>query len=194
MKQINKDIPDKQILDKIKPKLRSSNGRRILRSIFYDAMSSSASSGDTVEAFFTLKDHNVVRNDKTFWSLKNIYLNYDHIPGFEYEFAMDVFGDWDHWCLLADSEGIRDHVQSWRDELTVRLQAKAMKAMLKTALYEGAKGTPAAKFIADRGWEVKRGRPSKAEVERERKIQAGISEDIAEDMLRLGLTVVKGGK
>lgn len=175
-------------------RIKSSNGRRILRSLFYETISQSAIEGGNVEPCFTLKDHNVIKGDKEYWSLKNIYLSYEHIPGYEYEFAMDVFGSWDHWVLLTESDMIRDHIKLWRDEMAIKLQAKAMKALFKTAVYEGSKGTPAAKFIADRGWEVKRGRPSKEEVEREKKIQAGINQDLMEDMERLGLTIVNGSK
>lgn len=189
-------LPDKdQIAQNIRPMVKSTNGRRVLRSLFYETVANSTIGSETTEPIFTLKAYNVQRGEKTFWSLKNIYFSYpNQIPGFEYDFAMDIFGDWEHWCLLADSDIIREYIQAWRDELTIKLQAKAMSAMMKTALYEGSKGTPAAKFIADRGWEVKRGRPSKAEIERERKIQAGISEEVEQDMKRLGLTIVSGGK
>lgn len=191
---IDKSIPNKDILKNLQSKLKSSNGRRILRSLFIETMTQSAAEGGNVDSVFTLKDHNVHKDGKDYYSLKNIYLSYDHIPGFEYDFAQDVFGDWSHWILLSESDIIKDHIQSWRDEMTIKLQAKAMKSMLKTALYEGSKGTPAAKFIADRGWEVKRGRPSREEVEREKKIQAGITQELQEDMERLGLSVIKGGK
>lgn len=193
-KHIDKSLPTQEQLAQIRPQLRNQFGRRVLRSIFVELFTKSAEDTGNVESFFTTKDHNIVKDGKTYWSLKNIYFSYEHIPGFEYEFAMDVFGDWDHWLMLADSAEVRDIVTSWREELVIKVQAKAMKAMMKTAIYEGSKGIPAAKWLADRGWEVKRGRPSKEEVARERKIAAGISTELAEDMERLGLTVVKGGK
>ena len=53
-----------------------------------------------------------------------------------------------------------------------------------------AKGVNAAKYLAEKGYLSKRGRPSKEEVERERKIQAGVSKELEGDMERLGLKVV----
>ena len=46
---------------------------------------------------FTIKDDNVIKDDVFYWSLKKIYFSYDHVPGFEYEFAKDVF----HSCYKA---------------------------------------------------------------------------------------------
>jgi len=43
-----------------------------------------------------------------------------------------------------------------------------------------------AKWLVDRGWDVKgAGRPSKQEVEREKKFQARVSEDFQADVVRL---------
>jgi hypothetical protein len=54
----------------------------------------------------------------------------------------------------------------------------------------------AAKYLADKGYAVlnKRGRPSSEEVERELRVQAGASKELEDDMKRLGLSVVNGGK
>lgn len=185
---------DKQIVDEIRPFVRSATGRRVLRSLFYEAQTGSAKESDATEPIFTLKNWNMEKEGKKYWSLKNIYMSYDHIPGFEYEFALKIFGEWDHWTILANSDVIRDHIQAWRDEMAIKMAAKGYKALVKTAVYEGSKGTPAAKILADRGWEAKRGRPSKEEIARSTKIAAGISDEIAEDMERLGLSLVKGGK
>ncbi len=57
-----------------------------------------------------------------------------------------------------------------------------------------AKGVNAAKYLAEKGYLPKRGRPSKEEVERERKIQAGVNKELESDMERIGLKVVNGGK
>jgi len=86
---------------------------------------------------------------------------------------------------------VREYIEAWRDEMTIRLQARALESLFKTALFEGSKGTPAARYLADRGWEVKRGRPSKDEVEREKKIAAGVHDEVQKDIERLGLALVK---
>lgn len=189
-------LPTHEQLLQLRPQMKSSNGRRVLRSLFVETAINEVMELGVVEPVFTIKDDNFVKNGKFYWSLKNIYFSYDHIPGYEYQFAMDVFGDWNHWVLLCETSNgvVSELIKSWRDELTIRIQAKAMEAMILTATCDGSKGTPAAKFLADRGWEVKRGRPSKDEIEREKKIQSGVNREIEEDMARLGISVLSGGK
>ena len=140
---------------------------------------------------FTLKvrDHTV--GDTTYISLKQIYMSYDHIPGMEYEFALDVFGSWDHWQKLTKSS-IRSEFKQWQEELRIKRKAEAIKAMITASRSDDSKGVAAAKYLADEGYtNTKRGRPSKDEITRTLKEEAGIQRDLASDMERLGIAVVK---
>lgn len=142
---------------------------------------------------FTLKDFDYTIDGVTYISLKLIYFSYDHIPGFEYEFAMDVFGSWDIWTKITKSS-IRHEIQAWREELEIKIKAQAIKAMMNASRTDDAKGVAAAKYLADKGYiegNTKRGRPTKEDVERERKIQAEVRDSVAEDMERIGMTVAK---
>jgi len=191
-KEVDVSLPTKEYLKSIQPKMKSTNGRRSTRALFLETIGQDALDNDIVSPLFTLKEQNVEKNGFTYYSLKNVYFSYDHIPGYEYEFAKDVFGSWDHWVLLTESSGYaQECIVSWREELSIKLQAKAFSSLFKTAVTEGSKGTPAARFLAEKGWEVKRGRPSKEEVEKQKKIVAGISREVQEDMDRLGIKVVK---
>ena len=40
---------------------------------------------------FTLKAEDIEREGIQYLSLKKIYMTYDHVPGLEYDFAIDVF-------------------------------------------------------------------------------------------------------
>ena len=185
-------LPSLETLKEMQPLMRSTNNRYLVRSLFYETIADHVAERGISRPLFTTKDRNVEKDGTTYYSLKNIYMSYDHVPGYEYQFAMDVFGSWDHWQLLCNSsDKVSEHIKSWRDELTIKLQAKALESLYKTALFEGSKGTPAARYLADRGWEVKRGRPSKEEVEREKKIAAGVERELNEDLERLGWKVVK---
>lgn len=195
-KELDLSIPTTEQLKEFQRHYKSHNGKRTTRSLFIETVGDDVLERDNVQPVFTLKDNNIDREVggvmSTYYSLKNVYFSYEHIPGFEYQFAKDVFNDWNHWVMVTEARhGISEIIASWRDELTVKLQAKAFSSLYKTALTEGAKGTPAARFLADRGWEIKRGRPSKDEVTRERKIAAGVDKEVQEDMQRLGLTLVK---
>ena len=174
-----------------KEHLLTSDGQFKTISLFWEFRQFSA---DHVEPIFTLKPHDIEKEGKVYPSLKQIYLTYDHVPGFEYEFATDIFGSWDHWLKIVESKMLKDYIQSWRDELDVRIKAQALKAMMHASRDNDAKGINAAKYLADKGYVSKRGRPSKAELERERKIQAGVRNDLESDMERIGLKVVNGGE
>jgi hypothetical protein len=152
------------------------------------------------EPIFTIKPraHTVTSIDKkgltTYPSLKEIYMSYDHVPGHEYEFAMDVFGSWQHWNVLCLST-LRDMIQEWRDELAIKLKAEAIRNMIVASKEASAVGVNAAKYLADEGYLPKKvGRVTKEEKLREIKLAAGIRDTLAEDMDRLGLSIITGTK
>ena len=134
---------------------------------------------------FTLKGEDIEVDGVEYKSLKKIYLSYADPT--EYSFAVEILGGWEHWKAMAASNEVGVHVQKWRDELEVKLRSEAIKAIRKAANEDGAKGTSAAKYLAERGWESKRGRPSKEEVQRQRKIEAGVHKDLDDDAKRLGM-------
>lgn len=190
-KEIDVSLPTIEQLQELHPLMVSTNGRRVIRSLFLETVAGHVLELGVSRPLFTLKDRNIVKDGLTYWSMKNIYLSYDHIPGFEYQFAKDVFGSWEHWDMLANSSDlVKDQIDNWKQELTIKLQAQALMALYKTALHEGSKGTPAARYLVDKGWEAKRGRPSKTEVESVKKEMSRMDEDIAADIKRLGLKVV----
>jgi hypothetical protein len=134
---------------------------------------------------FTLKETDREENGVVYPSLKQIYLEYSDPT--EYSFAIEVIGSWEHWQTLCKSFVFRPYIKKWREELEVKLRSEALKAMRETARNEGSKGTTAAKYLAEKGWEKKAGRPSKAEIKRQARIDAGIHSEIDEDAERLGL-------
>lgn len=143
------------------------------------------------QPLFTLKDEDHEVDGHYFFSLKKIYMEYDHVPGLEYDFAKDIFGSWDHWQKLIKSS-MRHEFQSWRDELDVRIKAEALRNMMIASRSPDARGVAASKYLADKGYADKRvaGRPSKEEVERQKKIATDVQNTLSEDMERLGLKVV----
>jgi hypothetical protein len=109
----------------------------------------------------------------------------------EYEAAKVLLGSWDHWQALLKNPTVLIHIQKWREELEIRLRSQAVKNIQFLAL--GEKGFAAAKWLAERGWEPKKaGRPTKKEVERETRAQAGIDDDISKDAARV--VNIRGGK
>jgi hypothetical protein len=123
-------------------------------------------------------------------------MSYDHLPGYEYEFAIDTLGSWDHWCKLANDTipDIKDTIKAWRDELDIKHQALGMKALIHASKDNDAKAVNAAKYLVEKGYISKRGRPSKAEIEGEVRRSARSKKELNDDLERIGLKVINGEK
>lgn len=164
-------------------------GRYRTVSLFWEVRRDRSDEADFTP-IFTLKSRDHTVGDITYISLKRLYMSYDHTPGMEYEFAMDVFGSWDHWLKLQKSS-IKHEFKQWQEELRVKLKAEAIKAMITASRSDDARGVAAAKYLADEGYtNTKRGRPSKEEITRTLKEEASGQRDLASDMERLGMSIV----
>ena len=60
-------------------------------------------------------------------------MSYDHIPGHEYDFAIDQFRLWKHWEKMCESSRFKPYVTTWRAELEILNKAKYVKAIMKAA-------------------------------------------------------------
>ncbi len=85
-------------------------------------------------------------------------------------------------------------IKGWRDELDVRIKAKGIKAIILHSLDDDPKGLQAAKYLVEKGYAPKRGRPSKEEVERELKVDARAAKEHQTDLERIGLKLVTNGE
>ena len=83
---------------------------------------------------------------------------------------------WKHWKMILKSPYCKYDVFEWREELEVLMRAEALRDIVVASKTE--KGFQAAKFLIEKGWESKRGRPSKAEVEGEKRKQALIIDEV----------------
>ena len=133
------------------------------------------------EAFFTLKDEDYEYNGKVYPSLKKLYLETEDPT--EYKFATSHLLGWKHWQRMCENKVIRKHIDEWRDELEVKLRCQA----IGDAIVQARSGHfQAAKWVADRGWSTRgAGRPTKSEIEHEKKIQANIDNEYGADVVRM---------
>lgn len=178
--------------------LKDKLGRFRTQSLFweYAFINNLREEENVLDPIWTIKDYEIEKEGIVYPSLKQVYMSYDHIPGFEYDFAMEVFNSWDHWVKLTDASNVdlRSAFRSWREELDIKLKAQAIKSLITTSRIDDSKGFNAAKYLADKGYAPQRGRPSKEEVEREKRVQAGVSKELEADMKRLGLSIINGSK
>jgi len=137
--------------------------------------------GYTEGSLYTLKDEDYTYNNKVYPSLKKLYL--ETADPTEYLFAKEYLLGWRHWQRMCENQAIRKHIDEWREELEVALRSKAIGDAI-TAAKTG--NFQAAKWVADRGWSTRgAGRPTKAELEREKKIQSAIGEEYNSDVIRM---------
>ncbi len=150
------------------------SGRPITQSLFLEI-------GYSDMAIYTLKDEDHVYKGKLYPSIKKLYLKMEDPT--EYKFASTYLLGWSHWKRIGENKALRRFIDEWREELELQLRSKAVGAMIESAR-EG--NYQAAKWLADKGWDVRpAGRPSKAEVEKERKIAARIDDEFKADVVRL---------
>lgn len=154
--------------------LLGADGRPVTQSLFLEL-------GYTDLAIYTLKEQDHIYNGKVYPSIKRLYLETEDPT--EYEFATSYFLSWGHWLRICENKAVRKYIDEWREELEYKLRSQAVKQLMKSA----AKGnSQSAKWFADRGW-VNRaaGRPSKLEVEKEKKVQASLNGEYGADVLRM---------
>lgn len=178
-------------LTKLHSQLKDDSGRYRTQSLFWELRYGTE---EKLPPIFTLKSEDLEKDGVNYISLKKIYMSYDHVPNFEYEFALAVFNSWDHWQRLANDSHpkIKSEIKAWREELDIKLKAEGLKALIYASKDNDAKGVQAAKYLAEKGYDTKRGRPSKEEIERQRKIEANVKKELTDDMERIGLKVVNG--
>lgn len=155
-------------------------GRFLTEALFYETRNKKYT------ATFTLKEKDHKVEDITYISMRRLYLEIEDPT--EYLFAEQVLGSWDHWQKLCRVKQFMEYVSSWREELSTKLKAKAIQAMIATATEDGSKGITAAKWLASAGWEEGKGRPSKEKVEGKVKQAIQAVSNIENDAVRLGLT------
>ena len=136
-------------------------------------------------------------NDKypTRCSLKEAHDLYMEIADpTEYEFARALLYSpdtnfWDHWNRLLNTNEFMAHLARWREELEIQIRSEAIKSMIDLARSKQKGAAIAAKWVAERGWEPKRGagRPTKDHSEREKKIAEALTTSVNADAKRLGV-------
>lgn len=130
---------------------------------------------------YTIRDH----DHKGYPSIVRLYLEMEDLT--EWEFANTYFGGWEHWQRLCDGF-LRDHVIRWRNELELKVQAKALKQVQIEAESGGKNALQANKYLLAKGWvRDRRGRPSKAEIQASAKTIAASDTRVTEDLKRLDI-------
>ena len=157
-----------------KSKMVDGMGRPLTQSLFLEL-------GYDDLAIYSLKENDCEYNGKTYPAIKLKYLEMGDPT--EYTFANEYFLGWKHWMRLCDNKAIRKFIDEWREELEIKLRSQAVRHMIGSAK-DG--NYQAAKWLADRGWNTRgAGRPTKLEIEKEKKIALAVNDEFSADIIRL---------
>jgi hypothetical protein len=158
-------------------KFKDQNGNFYTQSLFLEL-----AYDNPKHAIYTLKDDDHEFKGKDYKSIKKLYVATGDPT--EYKFATEYLGGWNHWKrLLNKTSLLHPYIEEWREELEVKMRSAGVARMISNS-YDSP---TAAKWLAEKGWTDKRtaGRPSKAEVEGEKKQQASVKSVIQSDLDRL---------
>jgi hypothetical protein len=167
-------------LPKERSKFRTTSNTRYLKGLFFEQTLADKSS-----VVYSLKDW----DHEGFPSLYRLYMEMEDLT--EYEFANKYLDGWEHWEMLCQCEWFKPFVERWRKELSLKIQAQALRAMRAEAMSSSKNAFAANKFLVDRGWVDKtekshgRGRPSKDEVKKAADAIAQHERRLDEDFTRL---------
>lgn len=166
-------VPDKS-------RFKNAIGAYITQSLFFEL-----AIAEKQYAVYTLKDADHEVDGVVYPSLRRLYLECNDPT--EYVFATKYLWGWDHWQRLLGNKPIMDEVLKWRDELEVKLRAEAVKSIIDMS----GDSFAAAKWAADGHWNVKQGRPTKAEARREREIRERAVKSVQSDSERIAYLIPK---
>lgn len=157
------------------------------KSIFKDKMGRYITQGLFIDfnyderfAIYTLEDQDKEYKGNLYPSLKKLYLEMEDPT--EYNFANTYLYGWDHWLAIKNNKALYSYIERWQEELEVKIRAKGVHAMLKLTAKDNFN---AAKWVADGQWETKRGRPSKEEKEKDRRIRERAMAEAEEEAARI---------
>lgn len=139
--------------------LRGGSRRFRTQSLFWEAR---RIYGDVAKPLYNMTPND---NEHTL-SMYKIYMSYDN----EYEAAMRILGDWDHWENLCAHKPFMKKLEKWRQERTIREEALAHNILVEAARQGNV---TAAKTLLLESKKVNNvGRPSKQQVTQAAKNQA----------------------
>ena len=165
---------------KYDPRFRNDQGLYYTQVLFYEMTNS-----DKSTVLYTLKD----QEHMGYPSIKQLYLEMEDIT--EYEFANEYFGGWSHWLKLQKSQWFREHLSQWREELELKIKARALHAVRRKAQSTDKDAFSANKYLLEKGYETKKtssnpvGRVSKERIKEEALRLKEEEDSVREDAARI---------
>lgn len=146
-------------------KFKNNSGTHVLKAMFYEL----DHVAEEPYAQYTLKPYDHTVDGVTYPSLKKLYVELEDPT--EYLFATTYLDGYEHWKKLTKTSWFKTHLTEWREELELRLRAKALLRIRKTAEAGSKDSLTADKLLLSGAWKTEeektRGRPSKQKIKEE---------------------------
>lgn len=158
-----------------KTRLKDSQGRPLTQGLFLEV------AYDTKYAVYTKKDEDFEYEGVVYPSLKRLYLEME--DPIEYDFANKYLLNWQQWQRICNNKLFKKEIDSWREELELKIRAGALKGLADAAYSKD--NVQAFKYLLEKGWEKRgAGRPTKKQQEHDESLKNAIANDYAEDIAR----------
>lgn len=159
-----------------KAKFIDSRGRPLTQGLFLEL------GYKTEFAVYTLKEYDYEYQGVLYPSLKQIYLREE--DPIEYQFASKHLYNWDQWNRICENSQLKDHIESWRFELELKLSSQAVRDIID--MTEDEKSFQARKYVAERSWNKRGvGRPKKDTSALDEAINERLNEEFKSDVGRV---------
>ena len=126
-----------------------------------------------LKPYYTFKKH----GEGEYVSMYKLFMEDNDPTG--YTTCMRTFGDFHVWRKMWSSKVFAPVMEDWLIDLEAKMTSEAIEKMRKLD------NPTANKWIADKGWEQKRGRPSKAEKARTAAKTIQMRDELADDASRV---------
>ena len=109
----------------------------------------------------------------------------------EYETAMVLIGNWEHWLAIRSNRKLAAIMDEWRQEVEIKLRSRGVRDLISLAGSKNPGASGAAKFLAEGGFVEDKRLNTKEGKAREEEIRQQVKDRTAQDVERLGLKLVK---
>lgn len=110
----------------------------------------------------------------------------------EYDFANKYLDGWEHWQNIASASWFKDLAARWREELHLKISARALNRIKQEAQGKTRDSLMANKYLLEKGWVPKeakatKGRPSRDQIKQAANEQALAEKELDEHFNRIQL-------
>ena len=172
-------------MEKLKPPYKNAGNQRYSKQLFLEKWRELPLELRVVEPPFTL-----FQPKEGFICLREEYIKDSDPTG--YKTALRIFGEFAYWEYLSGIRWFAEALEVWNKELDAKLKSEGISKIRELAKGEDPKALNAARFLATLeykkgGTTLKRGRPSKEEIEGNLKQELKERDAVDEDAERIKL-------